>query len=105
MIMETLLVLFFVLILAAIGSLPSLLFWWLAWKLLPKTYSLPPYRMTLLCIALSFLTGMVLNPELEGGGLSIMPFMLVLTLLWSFILLPASILVKYFFGKSKSKTQ
>ena len=93
------------LVLLLIGSLLSLLVWWLAWKLLPKTYSLPPFRMTLLCIALSFLTGMVLNPELEGGAFSIMLFMLVLTLLWSFILLPASILVKYFFGKSKSKTQ
>ncbi len=103
--MEILLIALFMLLLMAMGSLPCLLFWWLTWKLLPEKYVLPPYRMTLLCVALSFLTAMVLSLELEVGVLSIAPLTLVLTMLWSFLLLLTSILVKYFLGKSKNKTR
>ncbi|MDD5391689.1 MAG: hypothetical protein PHE17_01585 [Thiothrix sp.] len=95
--MEILLVLLFMVVLIAVGSIPCLLFWWLAWKLLPKAYALPPYRMVVLCVTLSILTAMVLNLELEVGVLSIAPLTLVFTLLWSLLLLPIGIFAKYFY--------
>ena len=101
--MEILLVLLFMVVLMAVGSIPCLLFWWLASKLLPKAYALPPYRMVVLCVALSILTAMVLSLELEGGGLSIAPLMLVLTLLWSLLLLPIGIFAKYFYVNNTSR--
>jgi hypothetical protein len=101
--MEIMLILLFMVVLMAVGSIPCLLFWWLAWKLSPKTYALPPYRMVVLCVTLSILTAMVLNLELEVGMLSIAPLMLVLTLLWSLLLLPVGIFAKYFYVNNTSR--
>ena len=96
-------ILLFIVISAIIASTPSLLLWLLAWSLSPHAYALPPLQMTGLCVVLAFLTSTVLNLELEMGMFSVAPIMLVLTLFWTLVLLPAGVLAKYFYANRTGK--
>lgn len=84
------------LLLVCLAISPSLLVWAVFSHWLPKWYALSPVRMTILCVALSFVTAIVLNFELEMGFLSIGPQMFVLCLGWSLLLVPITICVKYY---------
>lgn len=89
--MGGILILVFCLLLAYV---PSFLLWWLAWKCLPRRYTLTlsPSRMTGLCMLLAFLTAASLNLELKSGVITFTDILLELTLAWTFILLPIGIL-------------
>jgi len=93
--MEALLILLLYLFLILFGCLPCVLFWWLARKLLPKTYSFPPLAMVSLCLALTFSTVALLKDKLEAGIFMVTPTVLELTLLWSLLVLPISLAFKY----------
>ena len=91
------------LLLVCLAVSPSLLVWAASSHWLPKWYALPPVRMTMLCVALSFVTAISLNFELEMGLLSIGPQMFALCLGWSLLLIPITIVVKYYqYAKTKN---
>lgn len=93
--METLLILLLYLFLIVLGCLPCLLFWWLAGKLLPNTYSFPPLAMVSLCLTLTFITVALLKDKLEAGIFMVIPTVLELTLLWSLVVLPICVAFKH----------
>ena len=74
-------------VLIFLSSMPSLLFWALSTKFLPPQYKAPPKRMTLMSVVFSLLTAFGLNLELEGGFLSVPATVVVLSMLWSILLL------------------
>jgi hypothetical protein len=84
------------LLLVCLAISPSLLLWSAFSRWLPVWYSLPPVRMTMFCIVLSIITSVVLNLELETGLLSMGPQMFVLCLGWSLVLIPITIVFKYY---------
>ena len=77
-----------------VALLPSWLMWLLAAKFLPIAYVMPPNKMTACCVLLAFVTGLLLNVELEAGALSIPVFIAVVSVLWSLLLIPLCIFVK-----------
>ncbi|ODS23297.1 hypothetical protein AB835_09760 [Candidatus Endobugula sertula] len=82
---------------------PSLLVWSASVRWLPVWYSLPPVRMTMFCVVLSVITAVVLNLELEAGLLSIGPQIFILCLGWSLVLIPITIVFKYYqYAKAKN---
>ena len=77
---------------------PAWLMWLLAAKWLPAKYAMPPNRMAFVCFLLSFISGALLNIELQGGILSAPVFILVFSILWSVLLIPICALTKYIRG-------
>ena len=84
-----------------VGCTPSFVIWWLAWKYLPHRHTLSPSRMTGVCMILAFLTGMILNPELEMGMLSLFFWILLLMLGWTLVLLLIGITIRLYYKKGE----
>ena len=82
-------------LLACLSAGPCLLVWSFSAKCLPEKYCLPPIKMTFVCVVLSLVTAYAVNFELEGGGISILMAILFLSTIWSVILLPISLVVKF----------
>ena len=91
----------FMLVLAAS---PSWLMWLLAARYLPERYVMPPNRMTILCFLLSLLTAFLFNVELEGGILSVPFFVLILSVLWSVLLIPACAFARHFLRRQRANS-
>jgi hypothetical protein len=92
------------LLLVCLAISPSLLIWSASSLWLPKWYALPPIRMTLLCLLLSFISAAILNLELESGVMSVGPLIFALSLAWSLILIPIIIVVKYYQHRKTKNT-
>ena len=91
------------LLLVCLAMSPSLLIWSAFSLWLPKWYVLPPIRMTLLCLLLSFISAAILNVELESGLMSVGPLIFVMSLGWSLLLVPITIAAKYYqYAKTKN---
>ena len=82
-------------LLACLSVGPCLLVWSLSAKGLSEKYYLPPIKMTFVCVVLSLITAYAINFELEGGGISIFMAILLLSTIWSVVLLPIVLLVKF----------
>jgi len=97
-------IIFILTVVVIVGFLlcPSFIIWWFAYLWMPANYKLPPYKMTLLCLLLSFLTGMALNFELESGAASGGVAILVLSLCWTLIMIPAVTVIRYILNRSRS---
>ena len=98
--MEIIIVAGIVALLACLSVGPCLLVWSLSAKWLPEKYYLPPIKMTSVCVVLSLVTACVINFELEGGGISIFMAILFLSTIWSAILLPIFLVVKFIIERS-----
>ena len=81
----------------AVACAPSFVIGWLAWKYLPHRYTFTPSWITGVCMILAFLTGLILNPELEMGMLSLFFLMLLLMLGWTLVLLLIGITIKLYY--------
>jgi hypothetical protein len=88
-------------LLACLSAGPCLLVWSLSAKWLPEKYYFPPIKMTFVCVVLSLVTAYAINFELEGGGISILMAILFLSTIWSVVLLPLLLVVKYVFEGSR----
>lgn len=82
-----------------LSSLPCLIIWLCAYLWMPDGYKSPPYKMTLISLLLSFLTGAALNLELEGGAASGIVAMLAFSVMWAMLLIPCISFVKYLKGR------
>ena len=82
-------------LLACLSAGPSLLVWALSAKWLPEQYYFPPVKMTFLCVLLSVATAYIINLEFEGGGISAFMAILFLSTIWSIVLLPVLLVIKY----------
>ncbi|WP_146027120.1 hypothetical protein [Bowmanella denitrificans] len=92
--MDTVLIISIYVILILISSLPCLLLYLIAAKLLPSRYSVKPKTMTFSSIVLSIITALALKVELEGGVLSVPFVIIVLSVAWSLVLLIFLVLYK-----------
>jgi hypothetical protein len=91
------------LLVICLAASPSLLIWSASSLWLPKWYALPPIRMTLFCLLLSFMSAAILNLELESGLMSVGPLIFAMSLGWSLLLVPITIAVKYYqYAKTKN---
>lgn len=75
-----------IIVLTFIALLPCFIVWVTAFKFLPQQYKTTSLKMTGICFLLSLATSFVLNIELEGGALSGVAAVLVLSFLWAFLL-------------------
>ena len=96
--MEIALLAALVLFLLLVAVSPAWLMWLLAARWLPAKYAMSPNRMAFTCLLLSFISGALLNIELEGGILSAPVFIFVFSILWSVLLIPTCALAKYILG-------
>ena len=87
-----------IILLLLVAICPAWLMWLLAAKWLPANYAMPPNRMAFVCLLLAFLSGALLNIELDGGILSAPFFILVFSILWTVVLIPICALTKYIRG-------
>lgn len=102
--MEVVLFIIVGLLLTVLFASPSWLMWLLAARFFPSNYSMPPNKMTIACVLLSFLTGASLNLELEGGIVSGLVAILVFSILWSILLIPLCVLLKYLGARKYAKS-
>lgn len=77
-----------------LASIPTIIFWLIAKKILSNLSQLTVYKPTLLALGLAILTGFMLNLELEGGILSMTTQVSVFSLGWSIFLFIALTLIK-----------
>jgi len=102
--LEIAIIIFVGVFLLLVAVSPAWLMWLLAARFLPADYSMPPNKMALGCIFLSFLTAALLNVELEGGALSIPAFVVAFSVLWSLLLIPSCSIAKYLIQVRRSKS-
>ena len=101
--MEVAIFIALLILLLVVAASPAWLMWLLAARWLPLKYVMPPNRMAFASVLLSLITAVLLNLELEGGALSAPIFVVVLSVLWSALLIPTCVLAKHFWGAKRAQ--
>ena len=78
-----------------LALLPSYGMWLLTNHFIPVTYRAKPRKMTFVCFVLAFLTGAILNLDLDGGAASMLSAIMFFSFFWSLLLIPVCLAINY----------
>ena len=85
--MDSYIIIFLYLALIIVSSIPCFLICIIARRLAPSYYKVNPKIITFISMAFAILTSLLLNVELESGIMSVPFILIVLSVVWSFVLL------------------